>query len=89
MSGKAILFCKTASLTIAYEVHGPETGVPVILLHGFPIPLALTTRSRRSSPLRVTESSFRTCAVTGRLASTMQKHCAQASKPHSLRICWI
>ncbi|MBS4088571.1 alpha/beta fold hydrolase [Pseudomonas rustica] len=36
MSGKAILFCKTASLTIAYEVHGPETGVPVILLHGFP-----------------------------------------------------
>lgn len=36
MSGKAILLCKTASLTIAYEVHGPETGVPVILLHGFP-----------------------------------------------------
>ncbi|SEN94217.1 alpha/beta fold hydrolase [Pseudomonas sp. ok266] len=36
MSGKAILFCKTASLTIAYEAHGPETGVPVILLHGFP-----------------------------------------------------
>jgi pimeloyl-ACP methyl ester carboxylesterase len=36
MSGKAILFCKTVSLTIAYEAHGPETGVPVILLHGFP-----------------------------------------------------
>jgi pimeloyl-ACP methyl ester carboxylesterase len=36
MSGKAILFCKTASLTIAYEARGPETGVPVILLHGFP-----------------------------------------------------
>lgn len=36
MSGKAILLCKTASLTIAYEAHGPETGMPVILLHGFP-----------------------------------------------------
>lgn len=36
MSGKAILSCKTASLTIAYEQHGEASGVSVILLHGFP-----------------------------------------------------
>ncbi|VVM96533.1 alpha/beta fold hydrolase [Pseudomonas fluorescens] len=36
MSGKAILSCKTASLTIAYEQHGPASGGSVILLHGFP-----------------------------------------------------
>ncbi len=36
MSGKAILSCKTASLTIAYEQHGPASGASVILLHGFP-----------------------------------------------------
>jgi len=36
MSGKAILSCKTASLTIAYEQHGEASGGSVILLHGFP-----------------------------------------------------
>jgi pimeloyl-ACP methyl ester carboxylesterase len=29
-------FAKTASLMLAYEEHGPTTGEPVILLHGFP-----------------------------------------------------
>lgn len=27
---------ETPSLTIAYEHHGPTTGEPIILLHGFP-----------------------------------------------------
>lgn len=36
MTDGAILFSKTPSLTIAYEYHGPDTGTPVILLHGFP-----------------------------------------------------
>jgi pimeloyl-ACP methyl ester carboxylesterase len=27
---------RTPTLEIAYEVSGPEDGVPVILLHGFP-----------------------------------------------------
>lgn len=36
MTSAVTLLCKTASLTIAYEQHGPESGEPVILLHGFP-----------------------------------------------------
>lgn len=36
MTDDAILFSRTPSLTIAYEYHGPDTGAPVILLHGFP-----------------------------------------------------
>ena len=31
-----IQFTKTPSLILAYEAHGPTTGDPVILLHGFP-----------------------------------------------------
>ncbi|MHC8338363.1 alpha/beta fold hydrolase [Pseudomonas sp. HLT2-19-2] len=31
-----IHFTKTPSLSLAYEEHGPTTGDPVILLHGFP-----------------------------------------------------
>jgi pimeloyl-ACP methyl ester carboxylesterase len=36
MSREATLYCKTASLTIAYEQHGPASAGSVILLHGFP-----------------------------------------------------
>ncbi|WP_438301180.1 alpha/beta fold hydrolase [Pseudomonas sp. NMS19W] len=36
MTQAVMQFCKTESLTIAYERHGPENGTPVILLHGFP-----------------------------------------------------
>lgn len=32
----AIRTVATSSLSIAYEEHGPETGLPVVLLHGFP-----------------------------------------------------
>jgi pimeloyl-ACP methyl ester carboxylesterase len=31
-----ILRVRTAVLDLAYEAHGPETGDPVVLLHGFP-----------------------------------------------------
>ncbi|AWM93347.1 alpha/beta hydrolase [Pseudomonas sp. 31-12] len=32
----SIQYAKTQVLTVAYEEHGPTTGDPVILLHGFP-----------------------------------------------------
>ncbi|MEB0048651.1 MULTISPECIES: alpha/beta hydrolase [unclassified Pseudomonas] len=32
----AIQYAQSPSLQIAYEEHGPSTGAPVILLHGFP-----------------------------------------------------
>ena len=31
-----MLFARTATLEIAFEQHGPASGPPVILLHGFP-----------------------------------------------------
>jgi pimeloyl-ACP methyl ester carboxylesterase len=37
MNNEALIqYAKTPVLTVAYEEHGPTTGDPVILLHGFP-----------------------------------------------------
>lgn len=54
MTQAVMQFCKTESLTIAYEHHGPQNGTPIILLHGFPYSPAPTTKSPRPSPLRGT-----------------------------------
>jgi pimeloyl-ACP methyl ester carboxylesterase len=75
----------TGTLEIAYEQHGPADGAAVVLLHGFPDDVRAwdeVTPRLATAGCRVI---VRTCAGTGRRASSMRARRASDSKPPSGR----
>lgn len=78
----------TPNLDIACETHGPSTGDPIILLHGFPY----SPRAYDDIAPTLTAKGYRVIVPYlrgyGPTRFTPPTPCALASRPPSPRICW-